>query len=133
MNHPFDQPGPVDHYLKHLANGQFKLQRSKRSGEYLYYPRAFTEGIASDDLEWSEVTGRGTVYATTTVRRPAKHGGDFNTAIVELEEGPRLLTRVLGIAPEAVTIGMAVVARIETPSWAPETNQPLVVFYPEPT
>jgi uncharacterized protein len=130
MSSSFDKPGPVAQYFRYLAEGQFKLQRSRRSGEYFYYPCAFATGASSDDLEWMEVSGNGTVYSSTTVRRPNKHGGDFNSSVVELEEGPRMLTRVLGVEPEAVKIGMKVVARIERPGWDPNATQPLIVFYP---
>lgn len=131
MGTSFDQSGPIDQYLKYLSAGQFKLQRSRSSGEYFYYPRAFTVGMSSKDAEWVDVCGLGHVYSTTIVRRPAKHGGDFNVALVELDEGPRMLTRVLGILPDEVTIGMRVKARIEMPAWEPSASQPLVVFYPE--
>lgn len=129
MNQAFAQPGPVDQYLRYLSEGQFKLQRSKRTGEYFYYPSAFGRHAASDELEWADVSGRGIVYSVTTVRRPPKHGGDYNTSIVQLDEGPRMLTRVLGIDPDNVTIGMKVIARIEKPVWD-DAIQPLVVFYP---
>jgi uncharacterized OB-fold protein len=133
MSNVFAQPGPVELYLQYLAEGQFKLQRSKRTGEYIYYPSAFGTHGASDELDWVDVSGHGTVYSVTTVRRSTKHGGDYNTSIVQLDEGPRMLTRVLGIEPDAVKIGMKVSARIEKPVWDPAATQPLVVFYPMTT
>jgi uncharacterized OB-fold protein len=126
----FGQPGPVAQYLRFLSEGEFKLQRSRRTGEWFYYPRAFAVGMHSDDLEWIDVCGRGTVYSFTTVRRPPKYGGDYNMSLVELDEGPRMLTRVLGSEPDAVAIGMRVYARIELPPWDPTARQPLVIFYP---
>jgi uncharacterized OB-fold protein len=56
-----------------------------------------------------EASGRGTVYATTTVR---ERQGNYNISLIDLAEGPRMMSRVEGIAPEAVRIGMAVSARI---------------------
>lgn len=123
-------PGPVAQYLKYLAEGRFMLQRSSETGEVLYYPRAFAKGSPSASLEWVEMSGEGTVYSVTTVRRKPEHGGDYNISLVELAEGPRMLTRVLGVAPDAVMIGMKVRARIEKPAWDPKSVQPLVVFYP---
>lgn len=130
MNIAFNTPGPVEQYLRYLEDGRFMLQRSRRTGEYFYYPRAFSKGAASSELEWVEVSGDGTVYSTTTVRRKAEHGGDYNMALVELAEGPRLLTRVQGIEPGSIKIGMKVKARIEKPSWDPKATRPLVIFYP---
>jgi uncharacterized protein len=131
MGTSFDQPGPIAQFLKFLAEGKFRLQRSRTSGQYFYYPRAFAAGLDSEDIEWIDVSGKGRVYSTTVVRRPEKHGGDFNMALVELDEGPRMLTRVQGIAADAVEIGMRVMARIEAPAWEKTPSQPLVVFYPD--
>jgi uncharacterized OB-fold protein len=131
MGTSFEQPGSIAQYLKFLTEGTFKLQRSRSSGQYVYYPRAFAAGLASDDIEWVDVSGKGTVYSSTIVRRPEKYGGDYNTALVELDEGPRMLTRVLGVPADAVQIGMRVTARIEAPAWEKNSTQPLVVFYPE--
>jgi uncharacterized OB-fold protein len=130
MNTTFDTPGPVEQYLRHLEQGRFMLQRSRQSGEYFYYPRAFAKGAPSHDLEWVEMSGDGTVYSTTTVRRKPEHGGDYDISLVQLDEGPRILTRVLGIEPDKVKIGMKVKARIEKPAWDPKATRPLVVFYP---
>lgn len=130
MNIALNTPGPVEQYLRYLEDGRFMLQRSRRTGEYFYYPRAFAKGAASSELEWVEVSGDGIVYSTTTVRRKAEHGGDYNMALVELAEGPRLLTRVQGIEPASIKIGMKVKARIEKPSWDPKATRPVVVFYP---
>ena len=124
------QPGPECQFLNYLNEGRFMLQRSRLSGEYFYYPRAATRGGRSTDLEWAEVSGMATVYSTTIVRRKPQHGGDYNIAIVELAEGPRMLTRVLGVMPDEVSIGMRVAARIEMPAWDASAKDPLVVFYP---
>jgi uncharacterized OB-fold protein len=57
-------------------------------------------------------SGTGTVYSTTVMRRKAEAGGDYNVALIDLQEGPRLMSRVEGVAPQDVKIGMAVTARI---------------------
>jgi Predicted nucleic-acid-binding protein containing a Zn-ribbon len=57
-------------------------------------------------------SGLGTVYSTTIVRRKAEDGGDYNVALIDLKEGVRMMSRVEGISPEAVAIGMSVQARI---------------------
>jgi uncharacterized OB-fold protein len=96
---------------------------------YLFYPRSFMRGAAGDDLEWVEAAGTGIVYSATTVRRRTEQGGNYNISIVQLAEGPRMLTRVLGVDPESVHIDMQVVARVERPSWT-DSLEPVVVFYP---
>ena len=87
------------------------IQRAARSGAFVFYPRVAEPRTGVRDLDWVEASGRGTVYSTTVVRQkpPAP---DYNVALIELAEGPRMMSRVDGIAPAAVKIGMAVRARI---------------------
>lgn len=102
---------PEQDYLAHLAQGRFMLQRSRSSGNYFFYPRVAEPVTGARDLEWVEATGRGTVHATTVVRvKPPQQ--PYNVVLVDLEEGPRVMSRVEGIAPDAVRIGMKVQARI---------------------
>jgi uncharacterized OB-fold protein len=116
---------PLQEYLAHLAEGRFMIQRSKSSGTYVFYPRVVAPGTGARDLEWVQPSGRGTVYATTVmrVRPPAQ---PYNVSLVQLEEGPRMMTRVEGVAPDAVKVGMAVRVRIARD----DEVQPLVVFEP---
>ncbi len=105
-----------------LAQGRFMLQRSRGSGEYVFSPRIAAPRTGARDLEWTEACGRGTVHATTVVRaRPPQPA--YNVALIALEEGPRLMSRVEGIPADAVRIGMAVRARI-----CEEEGKPLLVF-----
>jgi uncharacterized OB-fold protein len=102
---------PEEEYFEHLAQGRFMLQRSRVSGKYFFYPRVAEPITGARDLEWVEASGRGTVYATTVVRtKPPLQ--PYNVALVDLEEGPRIMSRVEGIAPDEVRIGMKVRARI---------------------
>ena len=57
-------------------------------------------------------SGQGTVYAVTTVRRKPAEGGDYNVSLIDLDEGPRLMSRVDNLAPDAVKIGQRVKARV---------------------
>jgi uncharacterized OB-fold protein len=74
--------------------------------------------------EWVEASGAGTVHSTTTVRA---REGDYNVSLIDLAEGCRLMSRVEGVAPEAVAIGMAVRAGITA------DPEPVLVFRPERT
>ncbi len=115
---------PEKEFFEHLASGRFMIQKSHSTGGHVYYPRVAEPGTGATDLEWVEASGRGTVYSTTVIRGkpPAPHA---NLALIDLAEGPRMMSRVDGIAPEAVKIGMAVRARVIT-----EDDNPLVVFEP---
>lgn len=119
-------PGPDAEFEAFLREGRFMLQRSAGTGEYVFYPRLAAPGSGARDLEWVEASGKGTVYSTTVVRRRPEKGGDYNVALIDLAEGPRMMSRVTGIAPEAVKIGMAVTARV-----GEIDGEPAVLFEPE--
>lgn len=113
---------PEEDYRGHLAAGRFMLQRSRANGAFVHPPRVAQPGTGVADLEWVEASGRGTVYSLTTVRcKPP--ASDYNVALVDLAEGPRVMSRVVGIPAAHVRIGMAVLARIVS-----EDDAPLVVF-----
>jgi len=108
-----------------LKAGDFRLQCCRACARQIYYPRTLCHHCGSKELEWRAVSGRGVVYSTTIVRQKPERGGDYNVAIIELEGGARLLSRVEGIPPAEVRIDMPVTAFIST------TNPiPLVLFRP---
>lgn len=111
--------GPDAQFNQYLADGRFMIQRSKSTGAHVFYPRPFIPGTGETDLEWVAASGTGTVYSTTVNRRSPEKGGTFNLALIELDEGVRMLSRVTGIPPEDVKIGMRVKARIEELNGAP--------------
>ena len=69
-------------------------------------------GTGDSDLEWVEPSGNGTVYSTTVVRNKPPTP-DYNVALIDLDEGVRMMGRVVGIDPASVTIGMRVRARVD--------------------
>ena len=107
-----------------LAKGRFMIQRSRSSGAHVFYPRVAAPGTGAADLEWVEASGDATVYSVTIVgtRPPAE---PYNVTLVDLAEGPRLMTRIVGVANEEIRIGMAVKATIE-----PLDGRPALVFRP---
>jgi uncharacterized protein len=120
-----EQGGPDQQYQAHLAAGRFMIQRGVKTGTMVFYPRAVAPGTG-EDLEWVEASGRGTVYSSTCMRkRPPE--ADVNIALIDLEEGPRMMSRVEGIAADAVAIGLKVKARIVA-----HEDGHLVVFDPAP-
>jgi hypothetical protein len=113
---------PEEEWRAYLAEGRFMIQRSRSTGGHVFYPRIAEPGTGADDLEWVEASGRGTVHAVTVVRK--KDPADsYNVVLVDLAEGPRLMSRVDGIGNDAVAIGMAVKAKIVS-----EGDKPLLVF-----
>jgi uncharacterized OB-fold protein len=106
------------------------IQRSRKTGKYVFYPRSVSPYGADDVLEWTQVSGRGRVHAFSIARTAtAAHLADrlpYVIAVVELEEGAHLTANIVGCEPEAVRLGMAVEAVWEDVS--PEVS--LVQFRP---
>ncbi len=108
-----------------LSEGSFSIQRCDDTGKFFLYPREFSPFTGSRNVSWQACSGEGAVYSTTVIRRKPDQGGDYNVAIIELAEGPRMMSRVEGVPPQEVRIGMKVKARI-----AEHAGKPLVVFDP---
>lgn len=117
--------GPDAQYLAHLKAGSLHIQQCEDCGQFIFYPRVLCPHCGGTDLAWRQASGRGTVYATTVIRRRPEQGPPYNLCLVDLEEGVRLTSRVEGLAPEDVDVGMAVTARISE-----QDGEPIVVFDP---
>ena len=115
--------GPMAQWHQNLAAGRFMLQRCGRCAAAVFPPRRLCPHCAEGSLTWFEACGRGTVHAVTVVARPTDKGGPYNVVLVDLEEGVRMMSRVVGVPPEQVRIGDAVQARVE-----PLAGEPAVVF-----
>ena len=96
------------------------LQRCDKCAKYVFYPRGLCSHCGSAELTWTEVSGRGTVYSFTIARRPTMVGFQdevpYVIAIVEVDEGPRMTTNIVGCDPESVRIDMRVEAAFERES-----------------
>ncbi|MEX0729622.1 MAG: OB-fold domain-containing protein [Aquisalimonadaceae bacterium] len=113
-------------YLNLLRQGQFRIQSCGACKRHVFFPRQLCPHCGSRALEWVTPRGTGSVYSATVVSRKPAAGGDYCVCLVDLDENVRLMSRVDGIDPEAVAIGMRVRARIVT-----EDDRPLLVFEPE--
>ena len=105
-------PSMSSQYQAALDAGQFQIQRCKACAQAVFYPRELCPHCGSDQLAWETPSGKGTVYSTTVIRRKPDAGGDYNVALVDLAEGPRMMSRVEGMAPTDVKIGQAVQAQV---------------------
>ena len=96
---------------------ELHVQRCTACGTHVFYPRYNCTNCGSRDLEWVRASGRGSVYTYTIARRPTHRAFaervPYVIAIVELDEGPRLTTNIVGCEPDDVRIGMPVEASFE--------------------
>jgi uncharacterized protein len=89
--------------------GELRYQACGACGRVQFYPRALCAGCGGTDLGWRRSRGVGTVHAVTVVHRaPTAAFRDdvpYAIALVDLDEGVRLMANVVGGDPEGVAIG----------------------------
>lgn len=119
----FSGEGPLLSYQNSLANGEFNIQQCKDCGQHVFYPRALCNHCGSANLKWVKAVGRGEVYSTVVIRQKPEKGGDYNLVLITLEEGPRMMSKIIDVDPEEVKIGMKVSAHVTLLN-----DEPAVVF-----
>lgn len=96
------------------GRGELVLQRCRSCGIVQHKPRANCVKCLTDTIEHFVAWGRGTIYTFTVTQQnmvpPFRDHLPYVLAYVELEEGPRVLTNIVGCDPADVRIGQAVVA-----------------------
>jgi len=95
-----------------IAAGELRFQRCSACGEPIFYPRARCPYCFADDPQWLVSEGTGSIYAYTVVHRaPSKEMASrtpYVVALVDLDEGFRMMTNIVDSAPEAVRVGLPV-------------------------
>ena len=98
-----------------IAEGRLLLERCRVCGSIASYPRSFCTRCWSEDVEWIPAAGTGAIYTFSVVRvndlAPFNERLPYVVAMVELDEGPRLMTSIGDVEPEDVDIGMRVAFR----------------------
>jgi uncharacterized protein len=116
---------PLGTYLAHLENAELAYQFSPDANAAVFYPRVICPITGSDRLDWRVSKGMGTVYATTVVY--PQQGQPYNVALIDIDEGFRMMSRVEDIPPLDVRIGMRVRFRVHA---AEGDEPPYPVFTP---
>ena len=119
-------------------NGELRIQQCSDCNLFRHLPMPMCPGCSSLDYQWSKVSGRGFVYSYVIARHPVhpaiaeKEQVPYNICMIELEEqeGLRLCSNVLNVAPEDIHIGMPVLATFIPAADNPEIVLP--VFLPAP-
>lgn len=116
------------------ARRELMVQRCRSCGVHQLFARPFCLACDGADLQWARASGLGTIYSMTTVRRTASPDfpAPYVNALVELDEGPRLLTVIVGIAgtggPDGGACAIGDRVRVAWKDRAPAP--PLPVFEP---
>jgi uncharacterized OB-fold protein len=114
-------PDPVtEPFWQACREGKLMIGRCNDTGRHFFPPRGVSPFTLSSNVELVRASGRGTLYTYTVMRTATP----YIPAMVQLEEGPRIFTNLVQVAPEAVKIGMAL-----TVEWVPSGDGPPVPMF----
>lgn len=102
---------PGDEYRLRLEAGELAFQRCGRCGRAVFYPRVGCPRCGSRELRWERSGGSGILYSITVIH--PRDGEPHNVVLVDLDEGFRMMSRLVGPEWESAAIGDPVRARIE--------------------
>ena len=93
------------------AAGELRIQRCRACARHYFYPRPYCPHCGASDVEWVTASGRATLYSYVISHRPAPGFADdapYAIAVVELEEGPRMMTNLVHVeaTPENLRLDM---------------------------
>lgn len=100
-------------YWNGLAEGVIRLPHCGSCDALVWYPRPSCPGCGNAELEWRELSGRGTVYSYSIARRTPGSWGKvvpYVLAYVELDEGPRVMTNIVAADLDTLECGQPVTA-----------------------
>jgi uncharacterized OB-fold protein len=131
MAAPAAKPVPVPTretqlYWEGCKQHELRVQKCVACGHHQFYPRLYCTACMSDKVEWVKASGRGKVLSCTIVYRPVTQAFaadvPYVVALITLDEGPQLMSNVVGCPPEKVHIGMPVEVTFE--DWTEEISVP---------
>jgi uncharacterized OB-fold protein len=97
--------------------GELRVQHCKSCGTYRYPPARWCSECLSEDIEWVKVSGKGAVWSWCVFHRQYFKGFDeempYTVVLIELDEGPKLYSNLVGVSKDDIRIGMRVRAAFE--------------------
>lgn len=128
---PFPSPNALTAaYWDAAARGELQLPHCEACGKFHFYPRAACPHCGSQKLGWRAVSGYGEVYSFTVVHRAPSKGFEalvpYVVAVVALDEGPHMMTRLVDVQSDTVRIGLRVQVAFEKQ----DEQTALPVFHP---
>jgi uncharacterized OB-fold protein len=125
---PTRRPGTVD-YWDACQRHELLIQRCNKCATHQFYPRIFCTTCSSKAIDWVSASGHGKVLTWTVVRRAvsAAYAADdpYIIALIKLQEGPVMMSKVIGCEPESMQTGMAVEISFE--DWSEQVSMPVFV------
>lgn len=123
----FPRPNPeTTAYWEGCRKHELLIQRCSHCGEYQFYPRILCSACMSEHVEWVQAAGCGRVLTFTIVRRAVSEAYapdvPYVVALIQLEEGPKMMSNVIQCNPDSVVVGMPVEVVFE--DWSEEITVP---------
>lgn len=119
-------------YWQGCKAGKLLLQKCADCGHIQFYPRLLCTACAGDNLDWHEASGNGIVKSFTIIRRAVSAAYEpdapYVVALIEVAEGPTMMSNVVGCDPESVSIGLRVKVRFE--AFSDAVSVPIFAPYP---
>jgi uncharacterized OB-fold protein len=109
-----EQANPLDSgsYWDRVGALGFALPRCRDCEQFHFYPRLACPFCGSDNISPATASGKGTIYTYSVVYRAPKPAFaddvPYTVAIVATDEGPHLMTRIIGVDTAQVRVGMRV-------------------------
>ncbi len=104
-------------YWEGCKAGRLRLPKCRSCGTVFFFPAGFCPACLREEIEWIDASGRGVVHAFSVISRPASPAFSddvpYVVAIIELKEGPRMMSNFVGIDPARVHVGLAVEVTFE--------------------
>jgi uncharacterized OB-fold protein len=112
-------------YWTGCREGELRLQYCGRCGDFQFYPRILCSHCGHDGLAWRAVSGGGRIASYTVMYRPVSDAYPSPTvvALVDLDEGPRMMSNVIDSHPERVAVGARV--RVDFEAWSEDISMPV--------
>jgi len=115
------QPTPeTAHFWEGAKAGELRIQRCSSCETAYFPPRPFCPSCGSRDVQVEKASGKATLYSYVINHRPRPDFGEepHSIAVVQLEEGPRMMTNIVGCpqTPEALELDMALEVTFEDKS-----------------
>ncbi len=104
-------------YWDAAKNHELRMQKCQKCGSFRFPPGLVCPKCLSSDAVWEKVSGKGEVYTFSLVRAPLQPSWQehvpYVIGVVQLPEGVRMVTNIIGCKPEDVRIGMKVEATFD--------------------
>lgn len=108
--------------------GELRMQRCAHCNDYQYYPRSICSRCGGKELGWDAVSGKGSIASFTIVRRAISgaYTAPYVVALVDLAEGPRMMSTIVDEVTDQIAVGAAVMVRFD--AWGDGLKMPVFML-----